>query len=182
MYSSHMLDSHTLFGARPTHGPYRAYNSSTNFTPQLLSPHDRYYRALAEARSAELEILEGARREEVLLQRRLEELRKARVEQLRQDYSYSPYSTGHTPADLAPYDRSHLEALRLQVQEEERLAKLEASQRKFLKERNLRAAIEDNNNSRGISLLEEAGLSHRLGNLKRADTSYLSPAVTNEVS
>jgi hypothetical protein len=178
-----MLGSDTFFGAHPPHSSYQAYGSHPNFTSQFMSPRDRYYHALAEARSAELEMLEDrAGREEVLLQRRLQELRQARVKQLRRNPPYAPYFIGHTPDGSPPYNRGYLETLKLQLQEKEQLGRLEAIQRNILELQGggLGAVAEDYSNSRGISL-PEAGLLHKLGIFQQEDISHPSPVVTNEV-
>ncbi|XP_006454578.1 hypothetical protein AGABI2DRAFT_114324 [Agaricus bisporus var. bisporus H97] len=186
MYSSEMLNSNIYLNPHPNHSFYQINNSYPTFAPRLLSPRDRYHRALAAARSAELEMLEeGARREEAYLERRLQDLRKARIEQLYRNTPNIPYFGDNASTNNLPYKRNQWETSRPWLQEEERLAKLEALYRNLNElEGEIPRAVAAGkySNFRGMPLIEEVGLWHKLGISKEVDTSHRPPFVTNEAS
>lgn len=165
---------HTLSSDYYPRVPRSEYDYYVRPTVQSLNPCDRYYNALAEARAAESEMLaeEAARREEQLLQRRLQELRQSRLGPQYSAYRLGPYSP--YPHDIMdrpnltyrPYN-DRLESLRLQVEEEEQLAKLEALRRRrreLEEEERLKSAAE-----RRRRELDELLRSERARNLRERE-------------
>lgn len=130
----YMLASHVYPGA------YLSSHHHHYTDPQSLSPRHRYYNALMEARAAELEMRAEAvaRLEGELIQCPLQELPQSRLV-LQPHFDSSPLYCVHTLAHQSWDDR--LETLRLQLQEQDQLARLEVVRKKRIElEERLRAA------------------------------------------
>ncbi|KAF7785056.1 hypothetical protein Agabi119p4_1221 [Agaricus bisporus var. burnettii] len=122
---------------------------------------------------------EGARREEAYLKRRLQDLRKARIERLYRNTPNIPYFGDNASTNYLPYKRNQWKTLRPWLQEEKRLAKLEALYRDLNESEGGRpraVAAGKYSNFRGMPLIEEVGLLHKLGISKEADIKSPTPS------